>query len=326
MFIILEGCSLAGKSTLYTALEAELQARLKWTSSTLRTVHHGQPTKLTSTWALQQYVGQWERSQVLTGPDVILADRWHYGERVYAPIYRPDTNVDGYGLLGVAGWRWVEMFLRSRGATVVATRAQPSTLKQRLAARGDDHISDVDELMQVNDAYKLTWRDEIGYRSGEYWSDDNRDPVHVAHRIINAAERNRAAAEHLAPYPEYIGSPRPATLLLGDTRNGGADEKVTTLLPFAPVNGNSGDYLLRTLSQRYVATMGLVNACDIGAERLNELYTSLRHPRVVALGRRAAHVAAEAVIPCKRVNHPQYHRRFKYADGDRYREQIEETA
>lgn len=325
MFIILEGCSLTGKSTLCTAIETELHTRLG-SHMQLRTVHHGQPAKLTRTWALQQYVGQWEALRPLDGNDVILADRWHYGERVYAPIYRPDTNHDGYGLLGVAGWRWVELFLRSRGATVVATRAARSTLLRRLDLRGDDHVTSHDELTAVNTAYVDTWRDGIGYRSGEYWSDNGRDPALAAHRVINAAERNRTAAMRLAPYPEYIGSPRPATLLLGDTRDGGADEKVTTLLPFAPVNDNSGSYLLRTLSQDFVATMGLVNACDLGPERLNQLYIDLGHPRVVALGRNAAHVANEAVVPHRRVNHPQYRRRFKRDEGDAYREQIERGA
>lgn len=294
MFIILEGCSLTGKSTLLSAVLNTIDTRTRgWAA--LRTPHHGQPSELTRRWALEQYVTEYEDINVLDSRTTVVADRWHYGERIYAPIYRPETNKDGYGLLGRAGWHWVEMFLRSRGAVVVAVRAKPSTVIARLAERGDDHVRNPDELLQVLAGYSMTWADGIGHTGIEYFSDRSESSDSAAQRIVNRAAVLRDKARRIEMFPEYIGNLTPTTLLVGDDST--AESDLDTVLPFAPMPGSLGDTLLSEASLTFLQNGGLVNAERLGADAFKELYRALETVlHVVVVGDKAAAIVGSAGI------------------------------
>jgi hypothetical protein len=111
MFIIVEGTDASGKTTLVNEIQKQLETLFPRKS--IEFYHKSKPEQMTRRWVLEDYVtsietGDWQNR-------IAVADRWHWGEVTYAPLKRPESSTDGYGLLGVAGWRWVELFLRSRG-------------------------------------------------------------------------------------------------------------------------------------------------------------------------------------------------------------------
>jgi len=144
----------------------------------------------------------------------------------------------------------------------------------------------------------------------------------LAASVIAAAEAAADEVRHLAPFKEYIGSPRPAALLVGDNRN----RKDVTILPFMPVNKNSGDYLMSALPETLWREVGIVNSDDVFGDRFVDLWNSLQNPTIIALGRKASArlktsgVSDDDVIV---VPHPQYVRRFHHHDRVEYGNAIE---
>lgn len=150
MWCIIEGATCSGKTTLYDRVYQGLKDNAVQ-------VHMERPAELTRRWVLKEYVNRWERHK----DDAILADRWHWGEVSYAPIYRPETDLDGFGLLGRAGWRWTEMFLASRGAAIAHLTASNETLITRLRERGDDHVQNEHDLLRVSSLYEEIGRAHV---------------------------------------------------------------------------------------------------------------------------------------------------------------------
>lgn len=313
MWIVIEGPTCSGKSTLYD----EINRQLTRGGTELETVHMDRPQELNRRWVLNDYVNRWQ-----TKPDhdvSILADRWHFGEYTYAPIYRPKTNKDGYGLLGRAGWRWTELFLMSRGAVIAQTTAPIDVLITRLAERGDDHVRNDDELRQVagyyTDAISLSPNTAIVFDTS-----DEPDPAEMAARVIRVAEAAAAHVAELSRWQGYIGPRNPAVLLLGDERNITKRYGEETILPFMPVDGNSGEYLLDALPEPDWRLVGIVNAGEV--DDLHGLWVTLGRPPVSALGNSAALTARKADVPAVSFNHPQYMRRFRNSEKQEYGEYI----
>jgi hypothetical protein len=139
----------------------------------------------------------------------------------------------------------------------------------------------------------------------------------LAKALIQKAKDKAIAVKPLLRYPEYIGPPNPQVLLVGDKRN----DKTVTLLPFMPVDSNSGDYLLKNLPEDFWRSVGIINVDDIGGKRLDSLWIALGKPRIVALGRLAERGLKAAGFIDAQFNvvaHPQYVRRFHHHDGALY--------
>lgn len=322
MWIVIEGSTCAGKSTL----ERLIQRRLE--EPALRRhidrVHMERPQELTRRWALNEYVIQHENRR--PGHGHVLADRWHWGEATYAPIYRPDTNTDGFGLLGVAGWRWTEMFLMSRGAVTAYLHADPAVLVERLAERGDDHVTNDDELLQVAALYEQT-RHHAASLVGLCDTGAVRNVDDFAKSIVSSAGRAELRASRISAWPQYIGTTRPKALLVGDARNVTKEYGDETQLPFMPVNSNSGDYLLRALPDPFWRSAGLINADEFRDEDFNLFWHALHRPQIVALGanaRKALHRHGFKDFPT--LFHPQYARRFRNAEINDYGKAIQLAA
>lgn len=246
----------------------------------------------------------------------LISDRWHWGERTYAAIYRADTNRDGYGLLGQAGWRWVEMFLASRGGVVASLTADNDTLVKRLAERGDDHVTSEHELLQVSSLYELARRESntVGaiYDASDPWDDEKFD--RFVENLLTEARMREAQAEKVMKWDEgkgYVGSLMPSVLLVGDRRNVTEKYGDETRLPFMPVDGNSGEFLLNALPNMFWRGVGMINGNE--TEDIGTLWETLGLPRIVALGRKAEDaLSAQDIDPKDFVTlpHPQYARRF----------------
>jgi hypothetical protein len=325
MWIILEGPTAAGKSTLFRELNDFWYMTYGLAP---RWMHKGQPAELTQRWALDEYVLSMENwYQPTTTP--VLSDRWAWGEITYAPIYRPSTNKDGYGLLGMAGWRWTEMFLMSRGALTVYVTANPDVLVARRNSRGDDHVTNELDLRYVASLCDTAVLKSPTCRIRVDTTHGATSPGLIGSIVVTGALLAKKAS-WITKFPEYVGSLAPDVLLVGDMRNEGRDGRHAgiTRLPFMPVNGNSGDYLLRALPEPLWTTTGLVNGNDIG-DRLPDLLEALNNPRIVALGARARAAVIKADIAPEMVttiHHPQYARRFKYGNIIGYGEAIASAA
>lgn len=292
-------------------------------------VHHkDRPKELTRRWVLGDYVLNHE--DYFPGKRDLISDRWHWGERTYAAIYRADTNRDGYGLLGQAGWRWVEMFLASRGGVVASLTADNDTLVKRLAERGDDHVTSEHELLQVSSLYELARRESntVGaiYDASDPWDDEKFN--RFVENLLTEARMREAEAETLlkwGDYRSYIGALRPDVLLVGDRRNITKEHGEETQLPFMPVDGNSGEYLLNALPNMFWRSVGIVNGCEV--EDLGLLHESLGEPRIVALGNMAAKSLKNyGIDEFVKLPHPQHVRRFNHSAQIEYGKAIQHAA
>jgi hypothetical protein len=314
MFIVIEGTDASGKSSLIAEIQKQLGANVEL-------FHRGRPEVESRRWVLDEYVINVSNSYSLNRDKAHLSDRWHWGEVTYAPLKRPHTDTDGFGLLGVAGWRWVELFLLSRGITQFWLYQPLDVISQRLQDRGDDFVS-VDELSQILDNYTKASKETASCLTLCPDSDSFSVLPELAASVIRIAREREQEANKLSKHVGYIGSPNPQVLLVGDKRN----DKTVTSLPFMPVDSNSGDYLLSCLPDPFWKTIGIVNGDDINGKPLQLLWQALGHPRIVALGRMAEKflkISGFTDADYNVVPHPQYVRRFHHHDRMEYGMAIE---
>jgi len=322
MFIVVEGTDASGKSTLVSEIQRQLAE--KFPKQEIEFYHKSKPEEMTRRWVLQDYVTSIEK--VDWSRRLAVADRWHWGEVTYAAVKRPETGSgDGYGLLGVAGWRWTELFLKSRGVSQFWLYQPLDVITRRLNARGDDYIQ-AHELEQILDLYAVAAANSAGLAGKLTPPPDSFDEIpRLASQVISRAETLQDDVKDLVRFPEYIGQRFPRVLLVGDTRNISKRYGEETRLPFMPVDGNSGEFLLTALESEEWKTMGIVNINDMSPERFDDLWATLRRPPIVALGRLAEKGLMYANIPSylySVTSHPQYVRRFFNSRKEEYGQAI----
>lgn len=316
MFIVLEGADASGKSTL--ADEIKQQLRLANPRSEVWEFHKGKPEELTRRWVLHEYAVNIEN--IDWTDEIAVSDRWHWGEVTYAPTKRPETCKDEYGLLGVAGWRWVELFLESRGVTQCWVYQPLEVITERINSRGDDFV-DAHELAGILDRYEFGYNKAYNVELKVTVPQGEKYVKYAADVIIDAATKKSTAAKPLSKFPMYIGPRHPNVLLVGDKRKDPAE----TILPFMPVNGNSGDYLLSSLPELGWRSCGIINSDDFDENSLHELLDVLGSPRIVVLGRLAEKKVRQCGLEEERyvvLPHPQYVRRFHHDDRFEYGQAI----
>jgi gluconate kinase len=326
MFIVVEGTDASGKSTLVSEIQKQLTT--KFPKKEIEFYHKSKPEELTRRWVLQDYVTSIEK--IDWSKRIAVADRWHWGEVTYAAVKRPETGTgDGYGLLGRAGWRWTELFLKSRGVAQFWLYQPLDVIIRRLSARGDDYVQ-VHELEEILRFYEVAAANSAGLAGRLTPSPDSLDAIsHLASHVIGRAELFEEDAKALAEFPEYVGQRFPLVLLAGDTRNISKKYGEETILPFMPVDGNSGEFLLTALESDRWKSMGIVNINDMSSERFYALWATLRHPRIVVLGRLAEKGVIRAGIPEYQytvTSHPQHVRRFFNSKKEEYGQAISRMA
>ena len=327
MFIVIEGTDASGKTSLIEAVANEIN--LRGTSKPLMQFHKGRPFQETRRWVLKDYVNSVEHidfSQDCNG----LSDRWHWGEITYAPKYRPHTNNDGFGLLGKAGWRWVELFLMSRGVASFWLYQPLDVIQRRLESRGDEFVK-VDDLKEILENYSVASALSVSLTKQLTPPADSVEQIpELAKTIVDIAEAmSEIVKPILTKYPTYIGSPTPKVLLIGDKRNITEEHGEETKLPFMPVDSNSGDFLLSAIPTELWPKCGIVNVADIDIDDLYSLWEDLGSPRVIALGRNAEKGIMAAGIPSSEYDvlpHPQHVKRFNYRSSLEYGQAIQQSA
>jgi len=312
MFIVLEGADASGKSTLAEEIKSQLKRANP--GAHVEEFHKGRPDELTRRWALHEYAVDVEHIDWTSR--FAVSDRWHWGEVTYAPIKRPETCKDEYGLLGIAGWRWVELFLESRGVAQFWIYQPLDVITERINSRGDDFV-DAHELAGILDRYEFGYHNAYNVELKVTVPNGLNYVKYTADAIINAAIKKSKAAEPLSRFPTYIGPRYPTALLIGDKRN----DPTETILPFMPINGNSGDYLLSSLPSTGWRSCGIINSDDFSEDSLTDLLDVLGQPKIVALGRLAEKKIRQCGLNDDRyvvLPHPQYVRRFHHQDRFEY--------
>lgn len=305
MLIVIEGPDGAGKTHLANELCTRMIKRLPIPSE-VRVLHKGPPFRH----PLDEYVTPLLHYRITN--DHLICDRWHLGEAVYPRVLARETQWD------VAVGRYIELFLRSRGASVQVLAPSCQVIERQVAA-GPIRTSALDIIlrMQCEDVQRL-FREE-GERYGRIVYDGTPDPE----TVIDTAELLDTASRKLIPFVTYVGSPSPKILLLGDVRGVNGSMARGPMPAFAPFHATSGHYLLSHLDV-IEHNVGLANAAD--ADDPWELWNILGQPPVVTLGRVAHDVCSERGIPHGAVPHPQFIRRFHHREGDLYGKVILEAA
>lgn len=295
MFIIIEGADGIGKTTLVNMLAGYLEGS-RHSGRFVSKLHRGVP----QTDAIDEY--ETAVKDYRPGGDVhIIADRWHLGEMIYGPLYRGGSG------LGKAGFRHVELFLRSRGALTVICDAEESVVKQRLYARGEEYLRP-EHLGRVLDEFRALVPASLA-GSDLLLRPAFVDAAHASLRdIVERASMLEHQASHLAEQPYYIGDPRPRVLLLGDAR-APIDPNP---YPFAPRSA-SDRYLLENLPMAVYKRCGLANALQVS---LPTLVSALGYPKVVALGG-VADAACRGLVHST-VPHPQWAQAHHPGAGAQY--------
>lgn len=296
MLIILEGPDCAGKSTLAQSILTQLAVRYPSDIATL--IHRGPPT----THPLHEYVKPL-LDYVPNLHEHIVCDRWHLGEVVYPTVMGRRTDMSS------GTWKWIELFLQSRGALTVVINPPFETLKARLRERGDNHVN-LAQLERVSRGFEL-------HAQREHRNFDHSPTVDDVLAMADGVELHAPRQ-----FVTYIGPREPSVLLVGDVR---ANEALTSKGPaFAPFPATSGRYLMDALTTgraaRWMMPFGLVNACDV--DNIEHVWMYHARPAVIALGQKASAKLDEFKIPHAAIAHPQYVRRFHHHAQPAYGELI----
>lgn len=291
MFIILEGCDGAGKSTLAKKLAECLPG------ATLE--HRGPPKQH----PLVEYEAAVEWYRPGAGAHVI-ADRWHWGEPIYGSLYR------GGSTLGIPGLRHVSMFLRSRGALTVFVDPPNDVIHERLTVRGDDYVrpGDVDTI--IRDYRRLA----STMRNCEHVTHVTTGDASSVGLVLHLAAYHETAAAPLAPHPSYVGPVQPGVLFVGERPATGGARPVHQAA-FTPYAGTSGWYLLSALPDTWHGSVGFTN---VFTDDVPALLRVLKWPIVVALGQTASGALRSRGVPHRTIPHPSYWKRFRHHDKAGY--------
>lgn len=327
MLIIVEGPDCAGKSTLVKQLHAYIEANY---GGFIDVLHQGplkgHPLDAYVTPLIDYRPGQNYH---------IICDRWHWGERIYPEIFNRPSKMT------VGVWRYVEMFLRSRGALAVYPHHNVQVLLERLKTRGDDLVT-AEMLPQITygfqhvsyATYLPVFRISDRFTRGCDW------PSEMVKSVVENAIQRERTAEPLAHLTTYVGPPSPDYLLVGDVRN--KTFPGDTRPAFMPYPATSGVFLMDALSSvgaQRPATLGIMNACDVDDMMVAlEVFTKIpgatgtcgspkyrNPPALVTLGRRAEKAMSDGIWRHGQVPHPQFVRRFFSKDNVSYGKAIEQS-
>lgn len=308
MLIVIEGVDQTGKTELAHRLRAELEK-----SEPARVVHAGPPTRH----PLEEY----ETALADYDPhgEHLILDRWHLGEHVWPRIFNRKSALD------IAVARHIELFMRSRGTWLVYAVRDSGKLKRELVEHNEP-------LLPQDLATALELFDSAVAFSGypcSVWDYEHCDDDHV-HDIIGHAFREAYRAERVwSVTSEWIGSPSPRVLLVGDEFGPLRFGTDPPPVPFAPYLATSGHFLLRVLPESLWRDIAVVNA-KVGrtgeVQDLDRIWRLLGRPAVVALGGAADFCLTDAGVPHGTVPHPQYWRRFRHHEAGEYAIQIQRKA
>jgi energy-coupling factor transporter ATP-binding protein EcfA2 len=311
LLIIVEGADGVGKSTLVDHLVEAIP------SSTDLKVLRARPPR---GHPLDEYVMPLLDYRPIfsrTNPSVIC-DRWHLGELVYPTVLDRPTR------MSTTVFRYVEMFLASRGAIVVHVSDDPDELESVLWRRGDDLVRPEQAKQMIDLFFEAMSRSALPVIDLEA-RDSSAETVDA---VLGLAKKHESLTTRLHRFVTYVGPLRPRYLLVGDVR-GGNPFTHGRKPAFMPYSNSCGDYLLRAIAStfspderdRRLAEIGIINANDV--DDFRSAWHTFGQPNVVPLGMNAARKVADyGISPVAYAPHPQYQKRFHYHEHEEYGKMI----
>lgn len=207
MWIILEGSDAVGKTTLAHELAEHIGE-----SATI--AHLGPP----KTNILDELFGPPYATYVPGQGHDLISDRYAWGDPVYAPIYRPETDLDGYGALGKAGWRYAEMFIQAAGGVTFLVEAPAEASRAAFLERGDDYAN-VDDLEDIVEKYRWLAGDSSTYVNTVTMTLDpdwrgSVDAIEMVEWLTHKAREAESTYAALANFKHYVGPIDPDMLIV----------------------------------------------------------------------------------------------------------------
>ena len=143
MLIIVEGCDLAGKTTLVTELADNINdSRF---DMKVEVYHRGPPTGS----MLEEYHRPLLANYTPRLLDRhVICDRWHVGELIYGPVLRGKSELDFHT------WLAIELLLKGLGAVMVYVDPGWATIEQRFYDEGDDLVLSLNQLNKIHESYR----------------------------------------------------------------------------------------------------------------------------------------------------------------------------
>lgn len=303
LLIVIEGVDGTGK----TDLAHRLRQRVGYERS--RILHAGRPTRP----AVEEYetpLRDYEPGVEYT----YVLDRWHVGEYIWPHVF-------GREPIDLASARHVELFMLSRGAYYVHAWREPDALRKLFAVQakqGEEQPPEmIENLEQIIERFEHAFGG-LGVTYSQWNFDIDDSDAHVGE--IVARSSSPLAYEASQPFletREWIGSPRPRALLVGE-RFGPKQDLEHAHVPFVPYPATAGRYLLECLPSRGGwKEYALVNAYRGWSDEthdLGRLQALLGDPVLVALGNEASAVLRDQDLPHEKIPHPQWWRRFNHHD------------
>jgi len=251
--IALEGVDGSGKSTLAKAIAS------RYVDSDL--YHVGVPSSPET--AIDETIGMLNDYDPSAERGVVY-DRAGWGCPVYAPIYRPHLDHDGYGEIGHAGWRYTELFMESRGCVTVLVDADPEVAASRCAERGEDLATAENFPRMVERYHELFAESLTGTVSRRLVTRHDTDVV--ASEAIALARTKARTISKISRYRHYVGRALPSVLVL--------------CKPDRNVRVKALDEMMGSLDWQ---TIGFASAA-VSLLALEELWRMLERPEVVTYG------------------------------------------
>lgn len=194
----------------------------------------------------------------------VVYDRAGWGCPVYAPIYRPHLDHDGYGEIGHAGWRYVELFMESRGCVTVLVDAEPEVAAARCADRGED-LATAENFPRMVERYHRLFDESLTGTIVRRLA-TRHDTDLVANEALALARTKARVVSKISRYRHYVGPALPSMLVL--------------CKPDRLVRVQALDELMQ---HRDWQTIGFASSA-VSLIALEELWKLLGHPEAVVYG------------------------------------------
>ncbi len=297
MFIIIEGVDDTGKTTLAQELIGD--------PNDYR--HSGPPAYN----ALVEYTDKIREAAPLLKD--LVWDRLHWGEVVYGPHYRGESQLDD------AQRYWLDLYAASRGGVMILCVDSPSDIYDRVRDNQDDFVDhDLNHLRELQARFMALSEDT---------------PLSVLIHSISKPLDSSAVLSHADGAAEFtepmrrsshwhcVGVYEPTVLLVGD-QVGNKHLDDPSALPFMPALATSGHFLMRAIRQTslrhqvMITNTRLPNDKMVPVDRIMDEVPSLE--AVVALGRKSSERLTDMGVEHGVAFHPQYVKRFFHSQLSEY--------
>lgn len=296
--IILEGPDGTGKTTLAKQIAANFGYEY---------VHNGEPK---SEDMLKEYATQLYDAINDEDEDYVF-DRLHIGERIYGPLLRQRDRLSHQGEI------LMNRLIKANNVSLVfcfpTYEVAYANWKQRHAT---ELVKDHEQYEKIYEEYKQRANSK-GY-AFSYTYDYKKIDLDLAVQTLHEWRRT------LPTLPAgVIGDPRSRYLFVGDIAN-----QTHLDLPFFATTASS-EYLNECLSDAGFAEeqIALTNAKYLSEinRNLREIWEAMGKPRVCALGSKAWHALTVQKVPCVKVHHPAFWKRFHAAERHTYIQALREA-